>query len=137
MRQFMVCRPARVFIGRGSSHFLTDPPSQRPSSPSRRGHAASHPGRPNEGVGIGATGCILTASYAVNALLATLPPLIYKLQAGQLGYTEEITLLTSFFMLVLSQGSQLGVNFVPLRWGLRHPHTWTSHREGKSRRIEL
>lgn len=84
------------------------------------------------GVGMRATVCTLSASYAVNALLVTLPPLIYKLQAGRLGYMEEVTLLTSFFMLILYQGSQVGVNFVPLRRGQRHPHTWTSHRGEKS-----
>ena len=124
-----------IYWLRKLTFFFTDPLSQRPRSPSQTARAASHPGRPNEGagtdlgVGMRATICMLSASYTLNALSATLPPLIYKLQAGWLGYTEEITLLTSFFMLVLYQGSQLGVNFVPLRRGLRHPHTWTSRRE--------
>ena len=34
------------------------------------------------GVGMRATVCTLSASYTVNALSATLPLLIYKLQAG-------------------------------------------------------
>lgn len=64
----MVYRPAGVLFGQPGPRFLTDPLSQRPSSPSQTAHAASHPGRPNEGagmdlgVGMRATSCILSAS---------------------------------------------------------------------------
>lgn len=46
-------------------------------------------------------------------------------------YAEEITLPTSFFML-LYQSSQLGINFVLLQRGLRHSYTGRVRVDGQS-----
>lgn len=81
----------------------------------------------DSGAGMRVCGHTLSTSCAVNAL--SHPSTSYLHQ----NHTET-TLLTSFFVLTLHQGSHLGAHFVPLG---RHPHTWTPRREGKSGCMEL